>query len=487
MNNLVSLKYYNQKGGYGLLGKGFGLVNVSNTCWLNAYTQLIIHSYEFMKKLKYIHNLNIQDTEDKKLLYNIIQFIIQLHDNIKDNNKVDTLNYDVLRPYANNMVSFIGKGCKIGVFQDSDERLANFMDKIIEIFNMVYNPNLIASNIHKGIDVKKFINTKKNELVQSKQNNNPFDIIFEITKNIYNNSCNTIIDSDGNTQNILGSVQINIINGWLTISGTEFQIKQNNNLQQLINDKLTDEVEDMTELICGGKAKSGSIKVTFTDSTNKTFKALGNPDPAKVWTINIHNNIVYYTQTNKSFNLGKARPDSGGQQGSPDSIWVILKECELYVLKNNKKIISAKKTDDGEPYVDATNTKKYNLIKNGILPSSLFIKIVRPSTKFPSLYGLPNIHTDYSVSINLNEEIYINDINNIRQKYILIGGIINVDLTECHYTSFVRRNNQYYLQDDGKIPVVITSLDEDKYKKTTTFVLYEKVNTIIDLIKNCNK
>ena len=43
MNYLVSLNYYlNQKGGYGLLGKGFGLANVGNTCWLNAFTQLYI-------------------------------------------------------------------------------------------------------------------------------------------------------------------------------------------------------------------------------------------------------------------------------------------------------------------------------------------------------------------------------------------------------------------------------------------------------------
>ena len=481
-----------QKGGdenHGLSGVGFGIRNVGVTCWLNAYTQLIIHSYEFMKKLKLVQELNNKDTADKQLLDDIIQFILSLHNNIKDNNKVGTLNGDVMRPYADNMARFIENGCLIGVFQDSDERLSQFIQKIVVILNMEYKPDFIASNILVGIDEDTIINTKKNELVQSKQNNNPFDIIFEITKNIYKDHCDTIIDSDGNTQNILGSVQINIINGWLTISGTAFQTNQNNNLQQLINDKLTGEVEDMTELICGGKANSGSIKVTFNDNTNRTFQASGNPDPAKVWTINIHNNIVYYTQTNKLFNSGEARPDKdpGGSPGSPDSIWVILQECDDHINAHNLQIVSADRTVEGEPYVDATKTKNYNLIKNGILPSSLFIKIGRPSRNFPALYGLPGKNTDYSVSIKLDEEIYINNIQEKPQKYILIGGTINEDLDETHYTSFVRRNNKYYFQDDASNPVEITSLDVPKYKQTTTFILYEKVNTIVDIIKNCNK
>ena len=151
-----------------------------------------------MKKLKLVQKLNInnKDSADKKLLYNIIQFIIQLHDNIKDNNTVDTLNDDVMKLYASNMTKFIGKECEIGALEDSDERLANFMDKIIEILDMNYEQDVIVSNVFLNDDVDTIINTKKNELVQSNQNNNPFDIIFEITKNIYKNSCNTIINPD---------------------------------------------------------------------------------------------------------------------------------------------------------------------------------------------------------------------------------------------------------------------------------------------------
>jgi hypothetical protein len=50
-------------------------------------------------------------------------------------------------------------------------------------------------------------------------------------------------------------------------------------------------------------------------------------------------------------------------------------------------------------------------------------------------------------------------------------------------------NNKYYFQNDHVGPVEILSLDEDKYNKTTTFVLYEKVNivNIVDIIKNCNQ
>lgn len=484
-----------QKGGdenHGISGVGFGIRNVGNTCWLNAYTQLIIHSYEFMKKLKLIQNLNTKNTLNLHLLDDITKFIFSLHDNIKDNNKVYTLNRRVMRQYADNMAQFIEHGCLIGSFQDSDERLIQFIQKIVVVLNMEYKPDFIASNVLVGMDEDTIIDTKKDELVQSKQNNNPFDIIFEITKNIYKDPCDTIIDSDGNTQNILGSVQINIINGWLTISGTSFQTNQNNNLQQLINDKLTGEVEDMTELICGGKAKSSSIKVTFDDNTNRTFQASGNP--AKDWTINIYANPgepakVYYTQTNKPFNASKARPDKdpSGSPGSPDSIWVILQECDDHINAHNLQIVSADKTDEGEPYVDATKTKYYNLIKNRNLPSTLFIKIGRPSRNFPALYGLPGKNTDYSVSIKLDEEIYINNIQEKPQKYILIGGTINERLGEVHYTSFVRRNNKYYFQNDDSNPMEISSLDIDKYKKTTTFVLYEKVNTVVDIIKNCNK
>jgi hypothetical protein len=442
MNYLVSLNYYlNQKGGYGLLGKGFGLANVGNTCWLNAFTQLIIHSYEFMKKLKLVQKLNInnKDSADKKLLYNIIQFIIQLHDNIKDNNTVDTLNDDVMKLYASNMTKFIGKECEIGALEDSDERLANFMDKIIEILDMNYEQDVIVSNVFLNDDVDTIINTKKNELVQSNQNNNPFDIIFEITKNIYKNSCNTIINPDNrDTTEILGSVHINIVNGWLTISGTSLKAKQNNNLQNLINDKLQGEVEQIKDLICGGNAKNGSIKVTFKDKTIKVFQALGNPDQFKEFRIEIYNNIVYYTQSNKNFDSKFAIPDKGASSGSPDSIWVFLKDCVDHIKNTNLQIESAERTDQGEPYVDATKTKNYNLIKNGNLPSTLFIKIARPNSEFPLIYNLNlNLkHTDYSVSIKLNEDININGINDIPQKYILIGGIINEGLGEGHYTSF---------------------------------------------------
>ena len=76
---------------YGLKGTGFGLVNViGNTCWLNAFTQLLIHSpRQLTQFIECGEQLRIKAGNEIILALAIIDNLVELKDLVNVNSVID--------------------------------------------------------------------------------------------------------------------------------------------------------------------------------------------------------------------------------------------------------------------------------------------------------------------------------------------------------------------------------------------------------------
>ena len=279
MNKSIPLKYYNnQQGGsnllnfsnqmssYGITGNGFGIINVGNTCWLNAYTQLIIHSKKYIDKLKKIKDLNPKINKQQNLLNKIINFMISLHDQvINRTNTINTKDINLMKDYASKLSKFI-RNCKIGQFHDSDEKLSEFQNKIIEVLDLdfeknpggkiTYSKEFYIKDKQKIDDIVK---KGKDEMKKLININNPFETSLHIVKNIYDKQCQTL-DNENNAIDIHGNIMLIFLQGWLNVFG----ISYTNSTEKIdfsieIKNQLYPKSENI-ELDCTGNTGNSKVK-----------------------------------------------------------------------------------------------------------------------------------------------------------------------------------------------------------------------------------
>lgn len=495
MNNLISLKYYNQQGG--IIGKGFGIQNVGNTCWLNAYTQLIIHSKKYIDKLKYIKSINPSSTEKEILLNKIIDFTVSLHNQvINKKNTINTLDNTTIRKYAGDLSNFIGN-CQIGQIYDSDERLGEFQQKIIKVLDLDFNKdgegnpiNTTESIILDRKNIDSYIISGKSKMKSFINKKNPFETSLFIDKNIYESNCKTLTQ-DGSEIEIAGKIKFTFAQGWLTPDDLDLT---NINLKKKFTEQLKNQLTPTldTQMVdkfrCGGISKQTKVYVTFTDGTFKQFEIIG--DPGSQTNFEINDNKLFYSQSGKGFDHADFFPDNGLGNRSPESNWVFITECFDYTEENGAKIQEhiVDKMVKGEPYLNGERHQFFDLQIDDNMPNLLCLKIKRPGQYLTDNNYVKGDWKDYSVDYKFDEIMSIQDSKGKNNDYLLIGGTVNVGLGGGHYTAFVRRNDKYYYHDDSKEPTTININNSTKdLGRTTTFIIYEKIDTLKEIIMNCNQ
>ena len=480
-----------EDGSYGITGEGFGLPNVGNTCWLNAYTQIIIHSKKYIDKLKIIENL-ISKREGKEnnqisLLYSIIDFTVKLHEHVKNS----TQPKENVKSYAENLNKFISTIApyNLGTIQDSDERLLHFQQKIVEVLDLGFKKDekgqLINTTESKILDKNKidqYIKSGKDEMKKLINKNNPFETSLYINQNIYDNKCKTLTEDGRSEMKIHGKIKFSFSQGWLTI-GDISKTNQTKNFTDAIKGLLNPTKERVDKFKCGGISKQTKVSVLFENGETIKFEIIG--DPGSKTDFQIYDNKLFYSRSDQKFKPKdknfKFIPDSGPGNLSADNNWVYVKECFDYTteFKTQIKEVNENEIEWGEPYVSGVKIYKYDLQidDNTPMPELLCIKIIRPG---PNM-GLNNF-IQYSVDYKFDEIMSIQDSKGENNDYLLIGGTVNVGLGGGHYTSFVRRNDNYYYQNDLKPPELINDINNSRKNlgKTTTFVIYEKIDNFKD-------
>ena len=450
---------------HGVFGPGITLINYAVTCWGNSFLQVILHSKEFIKIINNINKKFIPN-ETLKQIFDLINIF---HLKIFNSHQVTE---EEIKSFLTKVSNILGDICVIGRFHDSDEILILLIDKFLNLEDFTSKSEVVNFYIPSNFSQDEIDNKIKNIISGFKISS--FGNTFRIEHRAYDNDCTPY----GKSEKIKGSIQITSDTKSLLVLTCYNYIPGDQNTHSIeemvrIEEEKIEDQQDYS-LNCGGIENLSKIKIKFSDGSVELIPIKGDPindtsgnftnDTSGNIKVKLQNKILYYTRNiAKELNLGQL-PNRDDSSKNPLDGWVISKKFEelkeeiptLIKLCNGIKLTDEFELEKGTPNM---NTKLYNQSVISDNSNILMFKLARPNDP---------IDYSYSKKINVNEEINLKN----GKKYILIGGTINVRLAGNHYTSFVRRNDLYWLQDDSKLPQKI-SLNDASISKETTFLLYE--------------
>jgi len=533
MNNLVSLKYYNQQGGY--IHKIRGIPNIGNYCFANSFFQSFYSSNKIRQEVlkfsddKLPTNEEFFDIFKRNLHDNISRFIYPkiVNYQFSDGDKVYfTLENNPKLNDLSKLTFIIKNGINVnGNFSkhtddyykfESNELPVNLRKEQISIkigYYDFFNLNQQITNAQLITKLSWFSNGSiiKSDLLEIMR--------FKYLKKLFtilNNSMNNVLEDNVNFRNVIKGIVATVVDEYNEGGGVnqsdsgEILLKLANVLEKIFVKDLLKMSDVNRFLVKNVTTNNISIKAYIKERTGNILVTLLNDameckrsecDLRELYNI-YKDTEEYEAMTNTPLNidlLSKQNDSNWGRNKLDDAIRETIKENEALLCvpdNSEQRTRSNPWTSNGLPklpepvhkcntFIDKSQLQDMRYFCNDT--SDIYIPISKHNTPQFLLFYFARANDDRTynnakIKYNLNETFF--------------GNIYQLKGITCHsgqsaggghYTSIVKsEDNFYYYISDSYFSKISTDNVIKKEKLWVLLVYERKQNSLKEIIMNCN-